>query len=54
MVIPSLLHALLALSRCSALLEPPGSYCAYGCLYCTMCVIKLFNIATQTFEEQHK
>jgi hypothetical protein len=37
-----------------ALLEPPGSYCAYACLYFTMCLIKVFTIATQTFEEQHK
>ena len=36
-----------------AMMEPPGSYCAYACLYVTMCLIKIFTIATNTFEEQH-
>jgi len=36
------------------MMEPPGSYCAYACLYITMCLIKLFTIATSTFEEQHR
>ncbi len=38
----------------AALLEPPGSYCAYACLYFTMCWVKIFNLATLTFEEQHR
>ena len=37
----------------SAILTPPGSYCAYACLYLTMCLIKIFTLATSTFEEQH-
>ena len=37
-----------------ALREAPGSYCAYACMYFTLCLIKIFNIATQTFEEQRK
>eukprot|EP01038_Epipyxis_sp_PR26KG_P008880 gene8880-11977_t len=37
-----------------AILEPPGSYCAYACMYITSCLIKLFTLATNTFEEQHR
>lgn len=37
-----------------ALLEPPGSYCGYACLYFTMCLIRIFTLATSTFEEQHR
>lgn len=37
-----------------ALLEPPGSYCAYACLYITCCLIKIFAIATETYREQHR
>lgn len=37
-----------------ALLSAPGSYCAYACLYLTLCLIKIFSIATRTFEEQSK
>jgi hypothetical protein len=36
-----------------AILEPPGSYCGYALLYITMCLIKIFALATNTFEEQH-
>ena len=36
------------------MMEPPGSYCAYACLYITMCLIKIFTIATNTFEEQFR
>ena len=35
-----------------AMLEPPGSYCAYGTLYITMCLLKIFNFAMETFDEQ--
>lgn len=35
-------------------MEPPGSYCAYMCLYLTMCLIKIFTLATSTFEEQQR
>lgn len=35
------------------MLEPPGSYCAYACMYITACLIKIFTLATNTFEEQH-
>ncbi len=38
----------------AALLEPPGSYCAYACLYFTLCLVKVFTFATLTFEEQHR
>lgn len=37
-----------------AIMEPPGSYCAYACLYITMCLIKIFTLATSTFEEQYR
>jgi len=37
-----------------AILEPPGSYCAYANLYITLCLLKIFNFATQTFEEQFR
>lgn len=36
-----------------AIMTPPGSYCGYACLYLTMCLIKIFTLATSTFEEQH-
>jgi hypothetical protein len=35
-------------------MEPPGSYCAYAVLYITMCLIKIFTLATNTFEEQYR
>lgn len=38
----------------SAVLEAPASYCAYACLYITTCLIKIFTLATNTYEEQHK
>jgi len=37
-----------------AMMEPPGSYCAYACMYITACLIKIFTLATNTFEEQHR
>jgi hypothetical protein len=37
-----------------AMLEPPGSYLAYACMYITCCLIKLFTLATNTYEEQHR
>jgi uncharacterized membrane protein YgcG len=37
-----------------ALFESPGSYCAYACMYLTSCLIKLFTLATKTYEEQHR
>ena len=37
-----------------AILEPPGSYCAYAGLYITCCMIRIFNFATSTFEEQYR
>jgi len=37
-----------------ALFESPGSYCAYACMYLTSCLIKLFTLATKTYEEQFK
>ena len=36
------------------MMEPPGSYCAYACLYITMCLIKIFTLATDTFQEQYR
>lgn len=36
------------------MLESPGSYCAYACMYLTSCLIKLFTLATKTYEEQHR
>lgn len=36
------------------MLEPPGSYLAYACMYITCCLIKLFTLATNTYEEQHR
>ena len=36
-----------------AMLEAPGSYCAYACMYITSCLIKVFTLATNTYEEQH-
>lgn len=38
----------------SAIMEPPGSYCAYACLYLTMCLVRIFTLATSTFEEQQQ
>lgn len=38
----------------TALLESPGSYCAYACMYITSCLIKIFSLATATYEEQHR
>lgn len=38
----------------SAMLEPPGSYCAYASMYITCCLIKIFTLATNTYEEQHR
>mmetsp|Transcript_13338 Transcript_13338/g.13831 ORF Transcript_13338/g.13831 Transcript_13338/m.13831 type:complete len:658 (+) Transcript_13338:26-1999(+) len=35
-----------------AMLEPPASYCAYASLYFTCCLIRIFTLATTTFEEQ--
>lgn len=37
-----------------AILEPPGSYAAYSCMYITACLIHIFTLATNTFEEQHR
>ena len=37
-----------------AMMEPPGSYCAYACMYITMCLIKIFSLATDTFQEQYR
>ena len=37
-----------------AMMEPPGNYCAYACLYITMCLLKIFTLATSTYEEQHR
>lgn len=37
-----------------ALLGAPGSYCAYACMYITTCLVKIFSLATQTFEEQDR
>jgi hypothetical protein len=36
------------------MMEPPGSYCAYACMYITMCLIKIFSLATDTFQEQYR
>jgi hypothetical protein len=38
----------------AALLEPPGSYCAYAVMYITCALIKTFTLATHTYEEQQK
>lgn len=38
----------------NALLGAPGSYCAYACMYITTCLVKIFTLATQTFEEQDR
>lgn len=38
----------------AAIMEPPGSYCAYACLYVTLCLLKIFSLATGTFEEQYR
>jgi hypothetical protein len=35
-----------------AMLEAPGSYCAYAVMYITMCLMKIFSLATETFQEQ--
>eukprot|EP00602_Paraphysomonas_sp_CaronLab_P003263 CAMPEP_0185019062 /NCGR_PEP_ID=MMETSP1103-20130426/1672_1 /TAXON_ID=36769 /ORGANISM="Paraphysomonas bandaiensis, Strain Caron Lab Isolate" /LENGTH=547 /DNA_ID=CAMNT_0027549141 /DNA_START=667 /DNA_END=2310 /DNA_ORIENTATION=- len=37
-----------------AMLEPPGSYCGYASLYLTCCLIRIFTLATSTFEEQRR
>jgi hypothetical protein len=37
-----------------ALLEAPGSYCAYAVMYITACLIKIFTLATNTYEEQRR
>ena len=36
----------------SAILSAPGCYCAYSNMYLTTCLLKIFTIATTTFEEQ--
>ncbi len=36
----------------TAILESPGNYCAFAVLYVTMCLLKIFTLATSTFEEQ--
>lgn len=38
----------------AAMMTAPGSYCAYLCLYYTTCLIKIFTLATSTFEEQQR
>lgn len=38
----------------NAIMESPGNYCAYAGMYITSCLIKLFTLATNTYEEQHK
>jgi hypothetical protein len=38
----------------NAMLEPPGSYCAYALMYVSTCMIKIFTLATNTYEEQHR
>lgn len=35
-----------------AILSPPGSYCAYASVYLTICLIRIFGLATKTFQEQ--
>lgn len=35
-----------------AILSPPGSYCAYASVYLTVCLIRIFGLATKTFQEQ--
>lgn len=34
------------------MLNPPGSYCAYASVYLTVCLIRIFGLATKTFLEQ--
>ncbi|RYG66054.1 hypothetical protein EON64_10630, partial [archaeon] len=36
----------------AGMLEPPGSYCAYSCMYITSCLIRIFQLATSTYTEQ--
>jgi hypothetical protein len=36
----------------AVILGPPGCYIAYACMYLTTCLLKIFNLATCTFEEQ--
>ena len=36
------------------IMSAPGSYCAYLCLYYATCLIKIFTLATSTFEEQQR
>ncbi|CAM9795574.1 unnamed protein product, partial [Phaeothamnion confervicola] len=35
-----------------AILSPPGSYCAYASVYLTVCLIRIFGLATETYGEQ--
>ncbi|CAN0349450.1 unnamed protein product [Ectocarpus sp. 12 AP-2014] len=35
-----------------AMLNPPGSYCAYASVYLTVCLIRIFGLATKTYLEQ--
>ncbi|CAN0466723.1 unnamed protein product, partial [Laminaria digitata] len=35
-----------------AMLNPPGSYCAYASVYLTVCLIRIFGLATNTYLEQ--
>jgi hypothetical protein len=37
----------------ATILEPPGNYCAFGVLYITLCLIRIFTLATTTYEEQY-
>lgn len=34
------------------MLNPPGSYCAYASVYLTVCLIRIFGLATKTYLEQ--
>ena len=34
------------------MLNPPGSYCAYASVYLTVCLIRIFGLATNTYLEQ--
>ncbi len=38
----------------ASIMHSPGSYCAYSCMYYTTCLIKIFTLATETFEEQRR
>lgn len=37
-----------------AILNPPGSYCAYASVYLTVCLIRIFGLATKTYLEQQQ